>query len=259
MGNKINPLNVQELLSHIFDNDRRRSLDQFQNVFGEAVLAICELVKNCYAGFLQFENHPEPDDQFAYLTAHVYALVESLYTSSKLLVHGFLAPSGNQFRVALEATALSVLLSCRNDILVQTRFNKWVSRSFFDDFIKQKQWTKAHVAIKTLEKNREWLGFSSEAMSLLKLLKDLYNSYSHVSLLTIRSNILSPDMVSFGGGYEKEQRPLFEEELQVRRMFLEKVPTFLELLYSISISALERSAYAAGKSPSETRFKAKDI
>ena len=115
-------------------------------------------------------------------------------------------------------------------------------RSYFADFIKQKPWTKAHVAIKTLEKNRECLGLSSEAMSLLKLLKDLYNSYSHVSLLTIRSNILSPDMVSFGGGYEKEQKPLFEEELQVRRIFIEKVPTFIESLYSRSISGLERSA-----------------
>ncbi len=228
---KINPLSVEELVAYMFDNQQGGSVEQFQNDFSETVLLICELTKKCYVGFLQFENHKEPDEQFLYLSAHVYTLVESLYTSVKLLVHGFLAPSGNQFRVALEAMTLSVLLSWRGDLLLEKKSNRLVMRNFYEDFLKEERWTRSHLAIKILDKNRDKLGLSTDAMSLLNAAKDLYNSYSHVSLLSISAGIVSLDRVLFGGGYEHEQKLLFEKELHIRKQFIEKVPSFLESLY----------------------------
>ncbi|MFZ3114124.1 MAG: hypothetical protein WA133_07495 [Syntrophales bacterium] len=175
---KIDPLNVDELVANVFDMQYGSSVDLFREAFSESIHEICGSVKESYLGFLQFEKHEAPDERFSNLTAHVYALVEALYTSVKLLAHGFLTPSGNQFRVALEAMAVSVLLSHPGDLLLEKRPNKWVTRNFYDDFAKENRWTRPHLAIKTLDKNREQLGLSEEAMKLLNATKDLYNLHS---------------------------------------------------------------------------------
>ena len=232
---KINPLNVEELVIDIFDIQQSGSADQFRNDFSEPVLNICELIKNCYASYLQFESHKEPDSQFSYMAAYTFALVESLYTSLKLLVYGFLAPSGNQFRLALEALALSALLSWRNQLMVNKRQNKWKCTNFFEDFLEDKRWARPHLAIKILDENKERLGFSEEAIGLLAESKKLYNNYSHASLLSIRAIIISPERVLFGGGYDHEQKPLFEKELEIRKRFIEKIPIFLDTLYTKSV------------------------
>ncbi|MDW7712270.1 MAG: hypothetical protein SCH98_17520 [Deferrisomatales bacterium] len=228
---KIDPLNVDELVAYVFDIQHGGSVDLFREAFSEPIQEICGSVKECYLGFLQFEKHEAPDERFLHLTAHIYALVEALYTSVKLLAHGFLAPSGNQFRVALEAMAVSVLLSHPGDLLLEKRPNKWVSRSFYADFAKDKRWTLPHLAIKTLDKNREQIGLSEQAMKLLSATKDIYNKYSHSSRLSIRAIVVAPDRVLFGGGYEHEQEPLFAKELEIRSGFIEKVPSFLTTLY----------------------------
>ena len=82
-----------------------------------------------------------------------------------------------------------------------------------------------------MEKNHSKVGLSENALKLLKASKDLYNDYSHVSLWSIRLSVISDHKSAFGGGYDEEQRPLFEKELQIREQFIEKVPSFLGSLY----------------------------
>lgn len=232
---KFNPLNTDELFAELFDIQHGGSVFQFQKDFSAEVFSVCELIKQCYVGFLQFENLAEPDEQFMFLSAHVYAMVESLYTSIKLLTLGFLAPSGNQFRVALEALAYSILLSCREELLLEIKQNKWVEANFFEDFLNQKRWTRSHLVIKILDKNKETLGLSTKAVSLLNTTKELYNHYSHATLWTIRTVVVSSECTSFGGGYDREQKALYKDELSARKMFIEKVPGFLVALYEKSV------------------------
>ena len=238
---KINPLNVEQLVSYIFDSNEA-SVNQFQADFSSPVLSICELLRESYVHYLKFDNHPDPDEQFSYLTAHVYSLVESLYTSTKLLVHGFLSPSGNQFRVALESTALSVLLSWRDKLQLQKRSPNWSHRDFFDDFKKGKRWARSHLAIKILAKNRDLLGLSGQALKLLEASKQLYNNYSHVSFLSIRATIVDEDKLVFGGGYDGEQKDLFAKELEIRKGFIEKVPSFIDTLYDRAATAAQNTS-----------------
>jgi hypothetical protein len=232
---KINPLNVNDLVVDLFDV-QTASVDQFSEDFSEVVLGICESIRNCYAAFLCFENHDGADEQFQYLTAHVYAQIQSLYTSVKLLVHGFVAPSGNQFRGAIEATALAILLSCRRDLLVKKTRKKWTASNFYEDLRSGKRWTQPHLAMNILIKNKEQLGLTAAALDLLENTRKLYNDYSHASLLSIRAVIISHDRVLFGGGYEHDQKELFEIELNARKGFIEKAPSLLGALYKRSVS-----------------------
>lgn len=234
---KINPLDTKELVSHIFDG-HKETLNLFQADFSAPVLSICEQLREAYAGYLRFEKHPQPDEQFMYLTAHVFSLVESLYTSTKLLAHGFLTPSGNQFRVALECTALAVLLSWRKDMSLPKKRDKWTERPFFADFKDGKPWARSHRVIMILGENRKRLGLSEPAHKLLDASKKLYDNYSHVSFLSLRASIVNPDNVVFGGGYVSEQRDLFAKELDIRRQFTELMPQFVTTLYERAVQNL---------------------
>lgn len=228
--NNIDPTNVDHLIAHILDPGTE-GLTSFREDFLVELDSICRDISECYIWFQKFDTQSAPDQQFAYATAHIYALVEALYSTTKLLAHGFLAPAGNLFRVALEAMAMSVLLSWRSKVLLEKKTNKWVEGDFFEGFIQEKSWAKSHVALKTLDKNSTLLGLSPVALKLLSSSKKLYNNYSHVSPLSIRVSMITPDRLMFGGGYDPEQKDLFEKEIQIRRQFIEKVPSFLESLY----------------------------
>jgi hypothetical protein len=196
----VDPLRIEDLVVHIFDGGKE-SIDDFQADFSAQGLSICEYLRQCFGHFLRFDRHPEADEQFSQLTADVYSLVEALYTSTKLLVYGFLSPSGNQFRVALESLAVSVLLSYRGKLLVSKKLNCWSERDFYTDFKENKRWARSHLAIKILSRNIDLLGLSERALKLLQESKVLYNNYSHVSLLSIRAVIVNPHKVVFGGGW----------------------------------------------------------
>ena len=228
---KIDPLNVAELVSYMFDNNEA-SVNQFQTDFSSPVLSICEHLRESYAQFQRFDKRPDHDEQFSHLCAHIYSLVESLFTSTKLLVLGFLAPSGNQFRVALESTAISVLLSSRSKLQVQKTYPNWTPRDFFEDYKKGKRWAKSHLAIKILSQNKDVFGLSGQALTFLEASKSLYNNYSHVSFLSIRAAIVNEEKLVFGGGYDPEQKDLFGKELEVREAYIDKVPILLDTLYN---------------------------
>jgi hypothetical protein len=226
----INPQSTDDLISHIFDSSLE-SLALFRKDFIEPVVRICDHIRLCYGQFLKFENHPTPDTQFMYVTAYVYTLVESLFSSTKLLVHGFTAPSGILFRVSLEAMAMAVLIGLRGDILVMKKKNRCEYGNFFEGFLNGKSWSKPHIAIKILEQNCCTIGLTEGALKVLKESKDIYNDYAHASLCSIRLSVISEEKNVFGGGYNQEQKPLFEKEIQIRKQFVEGIPYFLESLY----------------------------
>jgi len=225
-----NPQNTDDLFSHIFDPPME-PLALFRKDFFEPVERICVLIGLCYEQFLKFNNHPTPDTQFMHVTAYVYTLVDSLFSSTKLLVHGFVAPSGNLFRVSLEAMAMAVLISLRGEILVKKEKHRCEYGNFFEGFSNEKSWSKPHKAINILEQNSSTIGLTEGALKLLKQSKDIYNDYSHASLWSIRLSVISEEKNVFGGGYNQEQKSLFEKEIQIRKQFVEGIPFFLESLY----------------------------
>ena len=137
----INPHKVEELVSDLCSISNEH-LHRFASDFPQYILSVSELIKSSYAQYKRFENQRASDLQFSSMTMHVYMLVESMYTSTKLLVLGFVTPSGNQFRVAIESMALAALLSWRAE-LIKKDGNNVVKADFWESYSNKEGWTKA--------------------------------------------------------------------------------------------------------------------
>lgn len=227
---EINPLIVDQLVEHVFSHDAE-SLNSFHNNHAKMVLEICELISESYKLYLRFDNKSDPDLQFSHLTGHVYSIVERLFTSLKLLCSGFVNPSGNQMRVALESVALSALLSWRGKMNLPANRNKWKKDDFFLSYIQDKSYTRPHRALYILDKNKELIGFTEKGINIIKHVKDLYNNHSHASFIAMRAALVNENQIIFGGGYNNEQKEIYEAELNIRKNVVITIPKYLEGLW----------------------------
>lgn len=226
----IDPLKTEQLVSLLFD-EQHSSVTSFQNDFSAEALSVCENLRDSWAGYLKFDHYKKADEQHKYLCAHLYTLIESQFTSCKLLVGGFLPPSGNQFRVALEAMATAILLSHRGNLLVQKRPPKWTSRNYFNDYKKERRWALPFKSIQIAKENQSTLKLPDYSIQLLEQTKGLYNNYSHASFLSLRASFVDSEKLMFGGGYDQNQKDIFKKELEIRSKFSSKIPKFLDALY----------------------------
>lgn len=231
----INPLKVDELVSCVFDSCDE-SMSNFQADFSQGVLSICEHLRDGWSGFLKFDNHANADEQHNYLTANIYMLVESQFTSLKLLAGGFVAPSGNQLRVSIEALATSALLSQRGELLVQKNRPNWKPRNYFADYKKGKHWVFPMKSLQILEANNDRIKLTGQALSMLSSIRKLYNQYSHASFLTLGAGIVNPEKLRIGGGYDREQKYIYENEMAIRQDLISKTPSYISGLYEKSVA-----------------------
>jgi len=227
--NIVDPTKIDELFLDIFLHNKG-CIENFKNDFSKEIYEICEYMSISFKIYQKFEESPNQTEQYLLLKAHIFSLVEALYTSTKLLISGFLSPSGNLFRIALETLSVSILLANPHDVLIPNK-KEPVRRNFFKSYENKEKWTKSHLALNILKTNKSEIGITEQALSLLEEAKTHYNKHSHISFLYIRNNIIDSNRLRFGGGYEKSQHTIFFEELTVRRLFLNKIPDFLEIMY----------------------------
>jgi hypothetical protein len=113
------------------DNAEVRSL--FEKHLGPEVNEALLGIASGYRGYRELEDKVVLDERAAYLEAHAFTALNSLITSTHLLVSGMIAPSGNMMRQnGGGCRDGAALLGAQDGSLRETKgpsSNQWVSPS----------------------------------------------------------------------------------------------------------------------------------
>ncbi|MUK47565.1 hypothetical protein GNP79_19215 [Aliivibrio fischeri] len=212
-------------IKDILINDR--SVSEFSHAFHSELAEIITLLEETETvfenNFILRDNH-----RCKYVQEFTFMAIESVVSATRLLIEGHVNSSGNTMRIAYESLCMAILLSSDCSIVI----NKGKSPktiNFYKSYLEKHGKTKPYLAVDHVINNAEVLGLNS-GKCWLKGAKEFYNTYSHSSLISMGSLILSSGNSIVGGGYHEEKIKLYTDNLEFIARFLRQLPCLVEAI-----------------------------
>jgi hypothetical protein len=204
------------------DNAEVRSL--FEKHLGPEVKEALLRIASGYRAYRELEDRVVLDLRAAYVEAYAFTALNSLITSTHLLVSGMIVPSGNMMRQYGEAIAMALLCS-EPKLKVYERL-KAAPKKY-----------PVHKCIYLLgnKKVQGTLGLNPKELAKFQRLSKFFGNYSHVSQLGLGSQFIfsKPGWLGLGGAFDLAKVEQYRHELSWRR-------TAGELLSAVAAFCAER-------------------
>lgn len=228
----IDPRDPSQLMTELFNNNSKIS-ERFCEDYSASILNILENIAEAHKKFCLLDKIANENSRIATAAGYAYLSLETVFTSTKLFIHGMTIPSGNLARQSIEALCASVLCGYPNELEIEYRGNKFRYESFFENLMANKSYSRPYKALQILAHNRDKLGINEEAINNLKSARSFFNNYSHPSELAIAAIIsLSGDAKLYlGGGFDESKSETYEKEFANKKSYTKIFPNFIEQLY----------------------------
>ena len=231
---KFNPAEPKEVAREVFE-ENKSIIDQFAERYSQEILEFSEGFSHAYRQFRQFDRITANDERAAYVAGLIFALLDNLLVSMKLLVAGHLIPSGNLMRQATESTAVAILCSSKEKVVVQGKKGKRKVINYFNHFKSGSSVAQSSKALNQLELNKAALGIRDDAIEKLKAARKFYHQYSHPSMLSLGVTIshISPNIFFMGGSFDEGKIEAYQKEIKHRIGFSHILPNLIDALFNI--------------------------
>jgi hypothetical protein len=238
---EIDPSQLDQLISELYSTHTEETAN-FQAHFSEDVAKVCVNLSAAWTLLLKSAESCESIEQRSLVCNFLYYMIESCFSSTKLLSIGFIAASGNIFRQSVESMFMAILCSHTGE-LTRKENRKETSFNFYQHLIGNKPHTQAHLASGHVERNAAVLSVNSLSIANMAKVRSFYNDYSHVSARSIRSKVTgeNQEIFLFGGGFHEGQKDQYHNELQSRILYSGLFDNFLKSI-DLRIRAIPASA-----------------
>ena len=204
-----------------------RSVAEFCSIFDSEIIEITNLLEQSESCFEHYFSEPEKQ-KYKWVQEFTFMTIESLVTSTRLLIEGHINASGNTMRISYESLCLAILLSSESNVIID-KGKKAKPVNFYKAYEQEKSNTKAHRAIDNVLLNADTLGLI-DGSEWLKQAKDFYNGYSHASIMTMGSLVLPSGKPIIAGGFYKEKLDLYKDHLKFIVRFANHLPKLIEVV-----------------------------
>lgn len=223
----IDPSQPNQLIDELFSLHADEVIG-FKELFSEEITAICTNLSKAWPLFEKMAQSYDSIQQRSLVCNFIYYMIESCFSSTKLLSMGFLVASGNVLRQSMESMFMAILCSHTGN-LIRKENRKETTFNFYEQLIAGKSHTQAHKAAGHIEFNAATLSVNSISASNMARVRGFYNEYSHVSALALRSRVTGNDqsIFLFGGGFHEGQKEQYQKELQSRLAYTRLFENFL--------------------------------
>lgn len=185
--------------------DRIRS--QFLDVFQSDVQATISGLDQAYRAILDFESRVERDVRAAWVDAFLFNALDSVGTSTKLLLMGLLVPAGNLMRQFGESCAMA-LLCAHGGLGVVERLESEGARF------------PMHKAVHMISRKnaRSRLNLDAKGWATFEEITKWYDRFSHTSVLALGFLISfsQPNTYLLGGAFDPDKIDQYGKELGLR-------------------------------------------
>lgn len=225
---RVDPRFPNEIVNDLHE-DYQATIESFGGHYTEKLLAFAEHISNCHQKYHRFLAERSPTERMIEVRGFAYLTLDNTYTSMKLLMLGYLTPSGNMLRQSLEAACMCILLATDTSIEIRGREIR-----FYEEYCRNKSFTKSHRSVAIVQDNSEALVVNSEAIARFVTGKQFYNQYSHPSKMTIASRLTGQDGDTWliGGHFDETRMQIYDKEFSERVNFAEILPSFIETIYN---------------------------
>ncbi len=195
---------------------------QFVAALEREVDALAAALARCFSQFQRLQEGVAVvgSDRAQLIRAFAHGALDDLIVSTKLLLTGKVAASGNVARQAVEGIAMALLCTTDDDLVIQARPQKgdllgkyWVRVQDVNDRLVEGQ-----RAVQQLEWNADRLRLPGQWIGQLAAVQKRFSAASHAGLLAVsfRSSFQIPQTVSFGGHFDLEKLTLYRADLLLR-------------------------------------------
>ena len=187
--------------------------ESFASRYNAQLESIVAEIANAHTIWKEFDSTINGSQDRAYISALIFAAASLLMTSTKQLVWGLLAPSGNSMRQVLETICLALL--CSKPAL--GFLPRYADGSY-----------RSHNAVRDVMANLEALNLNEDGMKVLRRSKDFYNAFSHPSLMTLGTFIaLGSGGTLFGAAFDEGKSFGYDKEINIRLQEARLLPNFI--------------------------------
>lgn len=159
--------------------------------------------------------------------------IDDLVVSTKLLLSGKHAASGNVARQAIEGAAMAMLCSTTQPLVIQQDRKKGAIRAlYWREVLKEDQRVQGQHAVRQLGWNVELLGTPRIWFEGLAAGQKHFNRLSHASIDTVASRTtfheLGRGTIEMGGHFDSKKASLYSGELSYRINLCRQLTLFME-------------------------------
>lgn len=232
---KIDLTKSEEVLNEVFDDDKWVK-NEFALHLTDDLTKLSTRLANCFSLFpeLNAAANEVGTRQASLVAAFAFGVVDDVLVSTKLLVNGKLMPAGNQMRQAIEGTAIAVLCSAADLLVIEQKKGVPVTARYWEKLLEDDRRTRGHLAISQLIWNRTTLGVSEDAVMRLKRARDHYHVFSHPGTFGIASRVAlgKEGQVYAGGHFDIEKLDGYRIEIRERIGLCGVLPSVIKALTS---------------------------
>ncbi|MBJ9696949.1 hypothetical protein [Burkholderia cenocepacia] len=225
----------QAVLRTLLD-DERSVRDAFASALEADLGPLAAALAQCYARWRPIRDAATalPAPRTDLLNAFVFGALDDLIVSAKLLLAGKAAASGNVFRQAIEGVAMAVLCSTDEELILKVRPKQGDVRGCYwervmagDDRVVEGQRAVQQLAWNAgaLRLPPGWIDWLTEAQKL-------FSGMSHASVvaMSLRTNLHTPETISFGAHFDPEKVWWYRASLVHRRMLARELAEVMPYL-----------------------------
>ena len=208
----------------LFDD---RSVQPFCIRFKRELTEILVLLSNTEKAYEKsFSDLPE--DRPKWVQEFTFMSIESTISATRLLIEGHVNASGNTMRIAYESLCMAILLTSQNPVVI-AKGKKARPLDFAKAFEQKHGQTKPYLAVDHVISNAQEVGLTDGSI-WLKEAKSFYNAYSHSTLISMNSLMLTGGKAIIGGGYFPEKDEVYSNSLRFITRLLRMYPKIIETI-----------------------------
>lgn len=203
----------ESIVKELFENDMA-VINNFKSHFKNEIEKFITEAVNACREWKKWDSKINKDDQKAYISSFIFNAINTLIISTRLFLQGYMVPSGNLVRTAMESCAMAIL--CSNKRL--PFFEQIRSNSF-----------KASQSVSTVASHADSLGISKDNFTGFIKHWKFYHNYSHATLLTITAQVSFSEgsRLYLGSIFDKEKIGDYKKELIERIHFVENLENII--------------------------------
>ncbi|KVM88355.1 hypothetical protein [Burkholderia stagnalis] len=214
------PDGARHLLEHVDYFVRQRFVDALEPQLDELADALAACFK--WVQPVLDSAAAVPAARTDLLKVFVLGGLDDLVVSSKLLLAGKLAASGNVARQAIEGIAMATLCSTEQPLVItQDRTKGTIRAVYWQQVMKQDRRVQGQHAVRQLGWNGDFLRLPQGVIASLAASQKRFSSMSHAGIeaIMLRTTAVGqgpPCAIEFGGRFESRREPLYRIEMTQR-------------------------------------------
>ncbi|MBY8608153.1 hypothetical protein K7N18_25335 [Burkholderia arboris] len=181
------------------------------------------------------------------LAAFVIGALDDLAVSTKLLLTGKLAASGNVARQAIEGVAMAMLCSADRELVIERRPRQGDRLGrYWELLLANDRAVEGQLAVRQLRWNAELIGAAEPWIELLAVGQKRLSGVSHAGPLAIatRTPLSGMGPIVFGGQFDSSKEPLYRIELVHRTELCRQLVQVMDHLLRVMTPAVGISVAA---------------